>query len=411
MMPLIAGLDEEETEIFIHLIKSKSRRELNNDARRTQELIDDDCSDELKAKLAKMSEEENFALKNRYMHNKKTMKYADKKKMPIDKSKVVDMLRHQNVFKKKVIDEIETYFEFQNNPNFENGLLTYVNESSWGDMKELLLDLGISRHNTEFANVSHFQKMNDSWLNPEDKNVMTLANSRFTQLDMTDYETDFANYRELPEFQVGNLGTLGNKLTRWPQTNALVEVNELEKLEPNATGRSHREMVEARFAEPEEEEEEEEEEEDEDEDEDEEGGEGDEEGGDEAAEEEEEEEDEEPEDENAVPDEIVESPMREDRFFMHSETLRGKYNEVELEQFMKLLSVKPIPQWQDDTTHHYKVGVHAYEDEAQHLDPYYHLLAEVERKHVERQQALDFRRGTEVKIVLDQRKMPVYGRW
>jgi hypothetical protein len=45
------------------------------------------------------------------------------------------------------------------------------------------------------------------------------------------------------------------------------------------------------------------------------------------------------------------------------------------------------------------------------LDPYFHLLAEVERKHVERQQALKFRRGSEVKIVVDQKKMPVYGKW
>jgi len=362
--------------------------------------------------LAKISEDENWNLKNRYIHNKKTMNYADKKKMPVDKSKVVDMLRHQNVFKKKAIDEIETYFEFQNNPNFENGLLTYVNEASWGDMKELLLDLGISRHNTEFANVSHYQKMDESWLNEGDRNIMTLGNARFTMLDMTDYEEDFANWSECPQFPVQNLGILGTMVSSWPQTNALIEVNELEKLEPNATGRTHRELVEARLAEPEEEEEEEEEEDDEDEDEDEEGGEGDEEGGDEAeGEEEEEEEEEEPEDENAVPEEIFEDISKEDRFFMHSDTLKGKYNEIELEQFMKLLSVKPVPQWQDDTTHHYKVGVHAYEDEAQHLDPYYHLLAEVERKHCERQQALDFRRGTEVKIVVDQRKMPVYGRW
>lgn len=82
------------------------------------------------------------------------MKHADKKRMPIDKSKVVDLLRHQNVFKHKIINEVETYFEYQNNPQFENGLLTYVNEASWGDMKELLLDVGISRHNTRYMNVS-----------------------------------------------------------------------------------------------------------------------------------------------------------------------------------------------------------------------------------------------------------------
>jgi len=40
------------------------------------------------------------------------MSYADKKKMPIDKSTVVDMLRHSNVFKGKIIDEVETYFNY-----------------------------------------------------------------------------------------------------------------------------------------------------------------------------------------------------------------------------------------------------------------------------------------------------------
>jgi hypothetical protein len=39
------------------------------------------------------------------------MEYADKKRMPMDKQKVVDLLRHQNVFKAKLIDEVGTYFE------------------------------------------------------------------------------------------------------------------------------------------------------------------------------------------------------------------------------------------------------------------------------------------------------------
>lgn len=87
------------------------------------------------------------------------------------------------------------------------------------------------------------------------------------------------------------------------------------------------------------------------------------------------------------------------------------YNEVELDSFMKLLNIKPIPQWQDETVYHYKSGVHSYEDESQELDPYYHMLAEVERKHVERQQAKKFRLGSEIKIVVDQKKMPIYGKW
>jgi len=75
-------------------------------------LIDNDCSDELKTRLSKLSEEENFEKKNWYLHNKKTMKYADKKKMPVDKTKVVDALRHSNVFKSKMVGELETYFNF-----------------------------------------------------------------------------------------------------------------------------------------------------------------------------------------------------------------------------------------------------------------------------------------------------------
>jgi len=55
---------------------------------------------------------------------------------------------------------------------------------------------------------------------------------------------------------------------------------------------------------------------------------------------------------------------------------------------MKLLNVKPTPQWEDDTTHHYKLGIHTYEDDSQHLDPYFHLLAEVERKAAEKQQTI-----------------------
>jgi len=41
-------------------------------------------------------------------------------------------------------------------------------------------------------------------------------------------------------------------------------------------------------------------------------------------------------------------------------------------------------------------------------DPYYHLLAEVERKHMEKQQVVNFRRGTEIKFVLDPKKRPVF---
>jgi len=71
-MPILMRLDEEEAEIFLHLLRNKNRS--SSDAqRRSRDLIDESCSDELKKRLAKVSEEENFALKNRYKHEKDTM--------------------------------------------------------------------------------------------------------------------------------------------------------------------------------------------------------------------------------------------------------------------------------------------------------------------------------------------------
>jgi SPX domain protein involved in polyphosphate accumulation len=60
--------------------------------------------------LAKLSEEENFNLKNRYRHENLTLNYADKKRMAIDDSKVVDLLRNQGAFKQKIVKELPTYF-------------------------------------------------------------------------------------------------------------------------------------------------------------------------------------------------------------------------------------------------------------------------------------------------------------
>ena len=404
-MPYFSQLDEEETEIFLHLIRNKNRN-LDKFKQTSNELIDAACSNEFAAKLAKISEEENFALKNRYKHQKDTMQYADKKRMPISKDKVRDLLRNEHIFRDKINTEIETYSKFQDNTQYENGVLTYVNEAAWGDLRDLLKDIGVNKQTIRFANVQDLIKKKDSKVNASDGQFENLKNARFTQVDMTDYEYDFPSLNEIGgQLPIHSFSLLEPMMPEmWPQSNALVEVNMMEKFPKGATSKTMRELQEARDAE-EEEEEEEEEDEDEDEDEDEEGeGEEGEEG------DEEEEEDDEEEEEEEMPDEIIgHAPTVEDRYFLHNEKLRGKFNENELDSFMKLLNVKPLEQWEDESTHHYKVGTHTYEDDSQHLDPYFHLLAEVERKHMERQQTMDFRRGTEVKFVLDPKKKPVFG--
>ena len=45
---------------------------------------------------------DDYMLKNRYRFQKTTMDFADPKKMPIDESKVKDLLRNQHVFRDKM---------------------------------------------------------------------------------------------------------------------------------------------------------------------------------------------------------------------------------------------------------------------------------------------------------------------
>lgn len=104
-MPTLAALDAGEAASFLHLLRNKGRS-MDNVEARTNALIDAACSDHIKKELAQVSEDENFALKNRHRFQKTTMDYADQSKMPIESEKVVDLLRHSNVFKHKIIHEV-----------------------------------------------------------------------------------------------------------------------------------------------------------------------------------------------------------------------------------------------------------------------------------------------------------------
>ena len=75
-------------------------------------MIDEACSDFEKTQFAKLAEESNFDAKNRFRLDKKLFAYADKSRMPIDQSKVKDILRNQNVVRTKFRDEIPTYQKF-----------------------------------------------------------------------------------------------------------------------------------------------------------------------------------------------------------------------------------------------------------------------------------------------------------
>jgi len=47
------------------------------------------------------------------------------------------------------------------NSQFSQGVLSYVNEVAWGDLRELLKDIGVNRETLRFRNVGDLVKAKD----------------------------------------------------------------------------------------------------------------------------------------------------------------------------------------------------------------------------------------------------------
>jgi hypothetical protein len=366
-------------------------------------------------RLAELSEVENHNLKNRYRHQRRTMDYADAKRMPVDERKVKDMLRNQHIFRHKANEEIGTYQQNIDNPQFENGVLSYLNEAAHGDMRALLNDIGMNRDNLQFMNLSKMRKLSDNHSHDTDKNFKYLMNALFTPVDMTDHEEVFVGWDELPgALPLSDTTRLLEIVPEpHPQSNALAAIEKPEGRTYHGTSPTWQGLIDDRFAvqEPEEDPAYYGDEKDEDD-----YGDYGAEGGEDAAEEGDDDFiDEDPEEyyeemagpeKNAQykaerrPDADINGAIKEDRYFIGRKELREEFSEVEIGAFMKLLGVKPFRQWQDTSTYHYKLGLHAYEDESQELDPDFHVLSEIERREAEKSETRKFRSGQEIKFNL-----------
>jgi hypothetical protein len=154
-MPVLSNLTPSEQEALLHKLRN-SGRQLGEDI--NHEILDEMTLQTIEQKLAKLSEEENFNAKNRYRLQRTKLDYADKKRMPIDESKLKDVLRNQSTFKVAINKEIGNYSKEIYNPQFENGLLSYLNEAAYGEMRDLIRDVGIHPDNMEFFNVGDLAK-------------------------------------------------------------------------------------------------------------------------------------------------------------------------------------------------------------------------------------------------------------
>ncbi len=80
----------------------------------------------------------------------------------------------------------------------EHGVLTYVKEAAWGDMKDLLEDVGITKNSVEYFNLAASRQAKEQFFYNSDENFHYLMNAMFTPVDMTDYETAFVGWNDLP---------------------------------------------------------------------------------------------------------------------------------------------------------------------------------------------------------------------
>jgi len=90
----MSGLNKEEQRAFLHLVRNKGADTMIEGQDLRERLMDQVVDTSTLKRLAEVSEAENYALKNRYRHQRLTMDYADKKRMPIDERTVRDMLRN-----------------------------------------------------------------------------------------------------------------------------------------------------------------------------------------------------------------------------------------------------------------------------------------------------------------------------
>jgi excinuclease UvrABC nuclease subunit len=101
------------------------------------------CANTLEKEMSKVSEEANFEKLNYYRHHNRTLRHVDKKRQPVSQEKVTEMLRHQDIIRLSIKEELNTYEEVYERDQFERGLLSYIEDLAFGDKKVLLKDIGL----------------------------------------------------------------------------------------------------------------------------------------------------------------------------------------------------------------------------------------------------------------------------
>jgi hypothetical protein len=395
LMNIFSLLNEDEGRSLIHLINSKGQNDYLHDIH----------GGHSEKELAKISEKANYESKNQYLLEKRKLNFAKQERMPVEKAKIKDVIKNQDDFKLRFNKEFGLFEYMPRTIDYEKRMMSIFDLTAEGPLAKLRDEIGLRRDKPlmKFMRVKDFQDLKSKVVEDPvlDHGLMYFMNSLFLPLDMTDYEDSFSGPAEFASTRDGSIGPeyVFSKLNNiFNREGELVGVRE-DGPEPNYFITPYfEEEFKAKLEAMEEEEEDDEE------------GEGEEE-------------------EKPKPYKPAMKPLEADKFTDHDyeepewpyefeksiyyyenpyfnpdETVTDRFNDVELDSFMKFLNVQPFFNWRDTSSYHSRTGAHVSEDLAQKIDPEYHILGEVEREHFERNIFSQHRKGSTVRFVVDNKK-------
>jgi len=82
---------------------------------------------------------------------------------------------------------------------FENGVLQYINDAAYGDMKDLINDVGINDESIPFCNLAVKTKMQNERQYESDPQYQVLEQAYFPPIDGTNHEECFVGWNEVPD--------------------------------------------------------------------------------------------------------------------------------------------------------------------------------------------------------------------
>ena len=94
-------------------------------------------------------------------------------------------------------DEIGTYQEHLDKPYLDHGILTYINEAAYGEMRDLIRDVGMDKSTIPFYNQKRLKHYSNMYNHESDRRFKYVMNNMFVPLDMTDHEDNFVGWHEI----------------------------------------------------------------------------------------------------------------------------------------------------------------------------------------------------------------------